>query len=300
MKKRSSRLGFTLIELLVVIAIIGVLISLLLPAVQKVRSTAAKVSCANNLKQIGLGLYNYNDSYRKLPSPRGTAYVGAGYQLPFTGYRGWMCEILPYVDQDPLAKALYTNPWNTGFFANYTTMVKTYLCSADGRIFSRPPSGDGAFTSYLGVTGSDTNAAAQTDMVASPTPTTNGIFDLGRFGIPLSDVTDGLSNTLMVGERPPSQDLYWGWWSVSDYDSLLSTTQQYGQYTGCTLPGIFSQGSENGGCGGDSNHFWSLHNGGANWLLGDGSVRFLTYSAAGITVPMGTRAGKEVFDSSAL
>jgi prepilin-type N-terminal cleavage/methylation domain-containing protein/prepilin-type processing-associated H-X9-DG protein len=292
---KARRSGFTLIELLVVIAIIAILIGLLLPAVQKVRSTAAKISCANNLRQIGLGLYNYNDSYRKLPSPRGTILT----PNPFS-YRGWMCDILPYVDQDPLAQAMYTIPWNTNFLANYTTKVKTYMCSADGRLTGPVPSGTGAPTSYLGVTGSDTTAAIQ---LSGPT---NGIFDVGQLGISPADVTDGLSNTLMVGERPPSQDPpgtpspAWGWYGYTDYHSLLSTFQQYGQYPGCTFPGVFGQGSNNGPCGGDSNHFWSLHNGGANWLLGDGSVRFLGYNAAAITIPMGTRAGKEVFDSSAL
>jgi prepilin-type N-terminal cleavage/methylation domain-containing protein len=294
MKKRLPHQGFTLIELLVVIAIIGVLISLVLPAVQKVRAAAANAQCRNNMKQIGLALNSYHEQYRKLPSPRGTVNYAAG-----TGWRGWMCDILPFMDQGPLATAMYTNPWNTGFFATYNTPIKFYLCPSDIRNLNA--GSGGAFTSYLGVTGSDSNATTQ------QTGPTNGIFDVGQLGIPLTDVTDGLSTTLMVGERPPSADLFWGWWGVSDYDTLLSTTQQYAvnpspplpPYVGCNFPGVFSPGSVSGPCGGDSNHFWSFHTGGGNWLFGDNSVRFISYQAVAVTIQMGTRNGNEIVDSTA-
>jgi prepilin-type processing-associated H-X9-DG protein len=147
-------------------------------------------------------------------------------------------------------------------------------------------------TSYLGVTGNDTSAAAQQN---GPT---NGIFNVRATGIKLLDATDGLSNTLMVGERPPASDMFWGWWGVSDYDSLLSVNQQYSFYSGCTFPGLFRPGLFNGPCGGDSNHFWSPHSGGANWLLGDGSVRFIAYGAQNTTLLMGSRNGGEVVDGS--
>ena len=104
----AARRGFTLIELLVVIAIIAILIGLLLPAVQKVREAAARSTCSNNLKQIALACHNYESAQGKLPPPRGTNYPG------FTAYRGWMCEIMPYMEQDNLRREI-GDTWPGGF-----------------------------------------------------------------------------------------------------------------------------------------------------------------------------------------
>jgi prepilin-type N-terminal cleavage/methylation domain-containing protein len=284
------RPGFTLIELLVVIAIIGILIGLLLPAVQKVRAAAARTQCTNNLKQIGLALHNFHDTYQHFPAPRGT-HLGATHV--FTEFRGWMCDILPYIEQDNLYRQMYTDPWYNGFFATYNTPVNTYLCPSDPRQLHVIPSGNGALTSYVGVTGSDNDVNAQFN---GPT---NGIFDVSSAGVRLTDVTDGTSTTLMVGERPPTANLFEGWWGASDYDTLLSTRQLYGDLfgaPGCSLPGLFGPGSMNGPCNGDGNHFWSFHTGGANWVLGDASVRFLPYSASAQTIPLASRNGGEVAD----
>jgi prepilin-type N-terminal cleavage/methylation domain-containing protein len=280
------RPGFTLIELLVVIAIIAVLIAMLLPAVQKVRDAAARLQCENNLKQIGLALHNYHDNYKHLPPPRGN-------HTPtplFTEFRGWMCEILPYIEQNDLYQNMYTSPWYNGFFVTFNSPVLTYLCPADPRDLQVIPSGNGALTSYIGVTGSINDVNAQFN---GPT---DGIFDISSAGVRLTDISDGTSNTLMVGERPPTANLFEGWWGASDYDNLLSTRQLYGDLfgaSGCVLPGLFGPGSLTGPCNGDGNHFWSFHNDGANWLLGDGSVRFLSYESQPLTIPLASRAGGE-------
>jgi prepilin-type N-terminal cleavage/methylation domain-containing protein len=109
MVRTSRRSGFTLIELLVVIAIIGVLISLLLPAVQKVREAANRISCQNNLKQIALGAHNYHDTHKRLPSgnlgpqPKDVYNVGANFNGQ---YIGLLAQLLPYVEQDNMYRAL--------------------------------------------------------------------------------------------------------------------------------------------------------------------------------------------------
>ena len=282
----SLRRGFTLIELLVVIAIIAILIGLLLPAVQKVREAAARMQCSNNLKQLGLGLHNYHSTYERLPPARGNITPAPGA----TTYRGWMCEILPYIEQDNLAKAMYTTPWNTGFFAQYDKLPKTFICPSDN-VNPGFRAGQAGLTSYLGSTGSDATFNAQYN---GPS---NGFFKVTNSSINnirLTDITDGTSNTIAIGERPPSRDLGWGWYSVSDYDSLLSLNQQYAFYSGCIYPGVFKPGLKTGPCSGDSNHFWSFHTGGGNFVMGDGSVRFMTYSAQPLTLLMGSVAGGEV------
>src|SRR5439155_15128687 len=116
----------------------------------------------------------------------------------------------------------------------------------------------------LGVTGADTDFTRQYD---GPS---NGIFVAGdtfNGGIALNDIKDGTSNTLMVGERPPTADLYWGWWAVSDYDCLLSTNQLYSFDSGCTFPGRFRPEplGKKAPCNGGGNHFWSYHTSGSNW-----------------------------------
>ena len=299
---RRPRTGFTLIELLVVIAIIAILIGLLLPAVQKVREAAARAQCSNNMKQIALGLHNYESSFGKLPPPRGTNFAG------FTAYRGWMCELLPYVEQDNIKKQM-TDVWPGGFFTAYANNVKYFTCPSDGRNLLAPTSGAGV-TSYLGVTGAYSGTAPTGFQSGDGVAARDGIFDPGvnggnstearKRGIILNAIRDGTSNTLMLGERPPDQPMYWGWWSVSDYDCMLAVVNtvylnsptQSGSNPLCVTPGVYGPGDPKYNC--HANHFYSMHTSGGNWAMGDASVRFIPYSSQTMR-QAATRAGGEVF-----
>jgi prepilin-type N-terminal cleavage/methylation domain-containing protein len=160
--------GFTLIELLVVIAIIAILIGLLLPAVQKVREAAARTQCANNLKQMGLAMHDYHDTYHAFPP---------AFAKP-SNY-GWAVWLLPFVEQDNLFNALNPNGTNLSVNALTTLPVKVYTCPADREGIINPYFSGFAKSNY-----------AVSEQVSD-----------GGSAIPMSSITDGTSNTLMIGER---------------------------------------------------------------------------------------------------
>jgi prepilin-type N-terminal cleavage/methylation domain-containing protein/prepilin-type processing-associated H-X9-DG protein len=284
MRIANRRRAFTLIELLVVIAIIAILIGLLLPAVQKVREAAARAQCQNNLKQIGLALHSYHGTYESFPEPRGVV-------TNFTSNFGWETRLLPYIEQNNLFNLAEMN-----WFTAIVTPVRTYECPSDPRsgrdgmgFTTLDANASSGLTSYAGVAGSYGSSDS------NYTPANSGIMQPNTTGIRLTDILDGTRNTLMVGERPPAADLSFGWWSYSDYDNLLATQNYINVYPNCPTPGVYSPGKITNNC--DSNHFWSLHPGGGNWLFGDGSVHFLPYSAAPLTIPLATRDGGETVDS---
>jgi prepilin-type N-terminal cleavage/methylation domain-containing protein/prepilin-type processing-associated H-X9-DG protein len=317
MRVHSNRGAFTLLELLVVIAIIGILVGLLLPAVQKVREAAARTQCANNLKQMGLALHNYHGVYDAFPPATDTT------QSPPAGYKpywSWMALMMQFYEQDNLyvqanawahqmpLSAEYWWPWGIFWSTPYTpanpafgTMVKIFVCPLDPRqsiTANIDLSGGGgdfntvAFTGYLGVSG------------------ISGAFDGDRSGVldvnmrkRITDITDGTSNTLMVGERPPSADLWYGWWFAgAGYDGsgtgdivLGAREFEYAAALGCSSTKVgFQPGQLSNPC--DQVHFWSLHPGGANFMMCDGSVRFLTYSFNSILPQMSTINGGEVYN----
>jgi prepilin-type N-terminal cleavage/methylation domain-containing protein len=150
-----SRKAFTLIELLVVIAIVAVLIGLLLPAVQKVRATAARVQCLNNLKQIGLALHNYHDTQGAFPAGR----ASSRRDEPFPAL-SWLARILPDLEQDALwqsAVSYYALTRDPTLHPLLATPVRSFQCPGDGRV-ATPHISHGyyvASTSYLGCAGTD-------------------------------------------------------------------------------------------------------------------------------------------------
>ncbi|MFO0842015.1 MAG: DUF1559 domain-containing protein [Gemmataceae bacterium] len=201
---RSHRcLAFTLIELLVVIAIIALLLGLLLGAIQHVRGMAARVNCQNNIKQLALALHLHHDTNHTLPP--GYRSLLNRDRMPFSG---WTLSVLPYIEQSALhSNAIeayrrsilpFLSPPHTGI----STVVPLFVCPSDGRAaspqFAPISRRMVALTCYLGTSGRDYS-------------TRDGVL-FRNSTVRLLDVTDGTSNTLMLGERPPSADFQFGWW----------------------------------------------------------------------------------------
>ena len=175
--------GFTLVELLVVITIIGILIALLLPAVQAAREAARRMQCSNNLKQIGLAMHGYHDLYGVFPPDGMASTGGAGAPLPRWS---WGSCLLPLVEQEPLYQLL--NPQGgtvpAATVANgLQTRLPVYLCPSD------PQSDTAVNGNYAGNYG-------RSNYVYSASFT-----QCSAYAIRMADVTDGLSNTMIVGER---------------------------------------------------------------------------------------------------
>lgn len=312
---KANRIGFTLIELLVVIAIIGVLVGLLLPAVQKVREAAMRAQCLNNLKQIGLALHSFHDVHEKLPCGQSPWQDSLGVDIwnvtPFEGCWSWMVYILPFVEQESLYKKAKSYSVNAATAYSWDNPVaaqnmKNYTCPADARgallcpAVSAGTSIDQALAGYLGNAGT--------------TSTSNdGVFFMDS-NINFKDITDGLSNTFVVGERPPSSNLEFGWWFAAyGYDGkgngdcvMTSNDLAIANYfianyssppnrpcNGNPANKIGLQlGNPDVGC--DAAHYWSFHNGGSMFLMGDGSTRMIFNSSNSIIGALSTRSGGEL------
>ncbi|MGI8981470.1 MAG: DUF1559 domain-containing protein [Pirellulaceae bacterium] len=297
--------GFTLLELVIVITIIGILICLLLPAVQHSRESAAKVECQNKLRQIGMALHLHHDAHRCLPpkAPSGDPH-DPNILLQ------WSALILPQLEQEGLwsmsveacrvDKVSMHNPPHVGC----VTPMEHYICPNDRRLRSplTMPDGDlASFSSYLGISGSLVGAVQIGANTFQPAPGMLGQKPGPNFG----QVTDGLSQTLLVGERPPPASGQAGrWYSVWRYggsfpgpdESMLIPSVNFSPSDPCSAvfdPNKgFGPGRLDNPC--DRHHFWSLHPGGGNFLFADGSVRFFHYSAAPLMPSLATRSGNEI------
>lgn len=303
----GRRAGVSLIETLVVIGLLGLLLGLLLPAVQNVRAAASRMTCLSNMRQIGLALQNYESNYRSLP-PEMVEFPPSGGK-GFGAALSWRVPLLPYLEQETLwAKALqavrldpysYHNPPHEVF----QMVLRTYICPNDGRLLqplSDPNSQiTGAYTSYLGISGRGPGPNGFAEK-----PHYRGVFSAYPNGTRVADIRDGTSNTLAVGERPPPTLLGTGWWYSAQCDptqpggpcrgpatSMLVDMPEPIVFDGCSGPFYFGPGRLDNPC--DRFHFWSLHSGGANFLFADASARFLRYDAQAILPALATRAGGE-------
>jgi prepilin-type N-terminal cleavage/methylation domain-containing protein len=266
---RNRRPGFTLIELLVVIAIIAILIGLLLPAVQKVREAAARTQCTNNLKQIGLGMLNYHDVYKRLPQ----GWVVNLKNQPAPGWT-WPVLILPYVEQDNLYKALnpdLVTPNGPPAAANALTqtVLSVFICPSDPGPNPNPWYNNYGKSNYVcnrALLGPDDGTVGPVGQIAN---------------LRLTDIKDGTSNTLMVGERDSFKN-FAGIWPSRAYGGNGSTASFEGR-PGRGLNRPYKTNGPFPPATGDNPfnyaqrlEFSSMHTGVVGFVFADGSVHMLS------------------------
>ena len=279
----SKKRGFTLIELLVVIAIIAILIALLLPAVQQAREAARRSTCKNSLKQLGLGLHNYHDRYRMFP-PGG---MSGGNQLT------WCAMILPDIDQAPLFKQFnFSTQTYTSFNALGLTRIPVFLCpSAIGTNeyttnTAEYSGGNQTYTThYYGVMGPiGTYTINGTTSTYPLDPNNSSLTGQGGYAAGgllyrnsntgIRDITDGTSNTFLLGEMSYAKDAQGNTntafriWTRGAQGNAMGSCKNI-QYR------INQQAYQNGN-NFNSVSFGSNHTGGCQFLMGDGSVRFVS------------------------
>ncbi|MHC2068804.1 DUF1559 family PulG-like putative transporter [Bremerella sp. T1] len=292
MCSNRTRRGFTLVELLVVIAIIGVLIALLLPAVQQAREAARRMQCTNNLKQLGIALHTYNDTYRTLP-------------MGVLEKHNWRVAVLPYLEQNNLYDQL---DFSENFRGDQTTAntpllsenaVEMFVCPSSPLDPVMNPGWNGnnyQYHHYMGVSGA-VGTSVGTCQKFYGWNCDNGPFSVNK-KVRLAELTDGTSNTMIVGEQSErvkytgsgvgswpfaegktmSPGGYHGGWEGPG--NLSETGSQYGIMSGivpiqygpnATCPDPWDCGY----CYINSTILASAHPGGINILLADGSVRFI-------------------------
>jgi len=275
-----NRSGFTLIELLVVIAIIAVLIALLLPAVQQAREAARRTQCKNHLKQLGLAIHNFHDTRNRMPTGgsfpwANIAYNGGNIDDPPNLGVGWMLQILPYLDQANLYQQ--SNPATI-----MATIVPMYFCPSR-RSGSKASGGTLALNDYACATPADSpnswdqfwygdiwgipvNAPYRGMIVRNSATTGPQLFSR------LRDVTDGTSNTIMVGEKWMRPSMYGG----GDWHDDRGFTDGWDPDTVRTTGFMLINDSETSPYGWEGYQFGSPHVGGVHFVLGDGAVRFIS------------------------
>lgn len=308
MKRIRSRGAFTLVELLVVIAIIGILVALLLPAIQAAREAARRTQCSNNLKQIGLALQNYHDTYQKFPMANvvrnlsGTPLYGDGWT--------WHARILPQLEQSTLYdQVFHVMGTDSGTYtsaeqslAGRDTVLTVFQCPTHPRGPINAGAGKHGYqiSTYNGVCGTTTFNDDQLDQVTDVGYRGNGIFYMNS-EVRMADVIDGTTNTFIVAEVQddfkdgtdlPGSDRKYCFAENSDGNPPTDITEY--------LVGMESNDPINAntrdasGYTNNGEYAGSYHPGGAQFLLVDGSTRFVSDSIDMTTyMALGTRDGGE-------
>ena len=318
MRKPLQKSGFTLVELLVVIAIIGILIALLLPAVQAAREAARRSQCTNHMKQLSLAMHNYHDTYKVFPP--GVMSRGLNQNLGSPPYSmSWMPHLLPFMEQQPLFDQLkpYMLIRNSSGFPTeiFNTIIPTLMCPSDpnsgktGTVHNPngddpPPDYDDGFNgNYLACNGSQQVTAGTGGTVNNSNDMNGMFFYLSR--IDMADVTDGTTNTVMTGEirlyRESAGQRDWRgrYYRADHLSSLFSTylppnttaadqTRTCGSYVPDYMPCVMDEHTQ-------VIYLRSVHPGGVNVGLADGSIRFVSETINTQTWrDLGTRDGGEV------
>ena len=311
--KRKVRKGFTLVELLVVIAIIGILVALLLPAVQAAREAARKMSCGNNLKQIGVALHTYHENFKQMP-PTGifhwTRQSNNGFRWRPSTKGGDLIKLLPFMEQDPIYKQLdftmagaartpaefeeQVNPL-TGVFYR-AEVIPNFLCpsaNCDPHVNATNLKTARSVSCYSSSMGAQLNTSRGNWCNDYPGNTfgtgrsnhggdarasqLSGPFARGHWAARFRDITDGTSQVIAYGEVLPQDDVtkIWGWFHFNEWPS--------GTHSPINYP-IRGRGERGAYGAQDCGHYYNLqtstgfrsqHRGGAQFVFADGSVHLL-------------------------
>jgi len=271
---RSPARGFTLVELLAVIAIIGIIVALLLPAVQAAREAVRRSSCNNNLHQLGIALNNYHSAHQVFPP----AYFGdrTTWTRP---HWSWSTFLLPYLEQQPLYVTLGVGPKEFGYGADFAppcdaTQIPlgVFTCPSDVGPRLNHRKGSHAKSNYRGVEGSRATETASYDILSRQ----NGVFYLNS-SLPFAAITDGSSSTLMVGEcllTPGDQGHVATLWAGMRGTESGITYISDAMWCVNADPAYCINGQAD-------QAFSSNHPGGAQFLFCDGSVHFLKQTVDG-------------------
>ena len=318
---RTTSRAFTLVELLVVIAIIGILVALLLPAVQAAREAARRTSCYNNLKQIGLALQAYHDAVRQFPpayvvSPTTNAPMGPPDAATGDTGPGWgfLALTLPYLEQGPLAQSLNVNLpcWAPANAPRVKTAVPSFLCpaAANGTLDYNVVNAGGQTlatfgrSNYVGMAGRTSPWGQYYDPATDLSDVADGVL-YRNSRTRIADITDGTSQTMLVTEQTPfHSDSTWVGvvpggvtcpaprFASAGCDPAAAQVNVHSGPTANEVPPVIKPPNQPLA---NTDEVWSDHPGGANVLFGDGSVKFVSQMINQLTWSyMATRAKGDV------